>query len=855
MDKDFDILQAEEQLAIENPAAYSVSNPSPREWSLDSQEVIRSININPIDVLTTKYQREGPEKLNMFETAISGIGSGITSGISSIDDMFNVQQASFTSPNMTQEEAERLMQDVLYTRYKTNQSKTAETAEEIKYKKLYDFSNGVGSAIKYAALGFVTGSPAAIGVIAGAESAAQMEADLVDQYIEEYGTIEGYTKEKRAEDLGIAGAYGVFNGLTESMLGVERLAAGALGRYSTLDALARLARMEGKLTKSGVLNAVRRLAMSGIEEGSEEFIQSLGEDLSKAIAGYAEELGSDESFKKAAVAAMYGSIIGGGMGWGLYRFNRKTLADKIEKWNQDKKAGLNDKQVMEIADNIIDSGKSMMLDEIATRVEIRNQYGQAFDTVKARVKEIIEGTGTTPWTDKNKTVDEYADAAARTITIPMILQANKANMPLSEFLDVVKMHVITASDGYTPILQLEPIDNVDDLKAMLAEQNTIIKEQTDAKKLGVAKEGLKEDAQRRKAILQYRIRELEAQNKTTQARTTRKREQADYVTAKDLQPEQTATIDTAQTAAPDQDYVLIAGKHIPVEYEVVDLSTIQPSHIDGEVNPNYTNTELQNRASRGTAQDVADLREKAANITPERLLRATTAAEGAPLVNAAGEVIAGNGRAEIVRYAYENPETAEKYRTALQEAGFNIEGMEKPILVRRNTTMTDVEQIAAADISNISETSAFDEASQARRDSKYLKDSATPTDFAGKLPMSDRRGLMQNNGKWNKRRVQQRYESALLSWLCGNDTQLFENLVLDRGISQKVLDTLTTNGNLIYETATKYPEIGLREDIYNALVKMQYTNKNNFLEMTQQLSLDGYDVMPELSFLPSSKFF
>ena len=845
MDKDFDILQAEEQLAIENPAAYSVSNPSPREWSLDSQEVIRSININPIDVLTTKYQREGPEKLNMFETAISGIGSGITSGISSIDDMFNVQQASFTSPNMTQEEAERLMQDVLYTRYKTNQSKTAETAEEIKYKKLYDFSNGVGSAIKYAALGFVTGSPAAIGVIAGAESAAQMEADLVDQYIEEYGTIEGYTKEKRAEDLGIAGAYGVFNGLTESMLGVERLAAGALGRYSTLDALARLARMEGKLTKSGVLNAVRRLAMSGIEEGSEEFIQSLGEDLSKAIAGYAEELGSDESFKKAAVAAMYGSIIGGGMGWGLYRFNRKTLADKIEKWNQDKKAGLNDKQVMEIADNIIDSGKSMMLDEIATRVEIRNQYGQAFDTVKARVKEIIEGTGTTPWTDKNKTVDEYADAAARTITIPMILQANKANMPLSEFLDVVKMHVITASDGYTPILQLEPIDNVDDLKAMLAEQNTIIKEQTDAKKLGVAKEGLKEDAQRRKAILQYRIRELEAQNKTTQARTTRKREQADYVTAKDLQPEQTATIDTAQTAAPDQDYVLIAGKHIPVEYEVVDLSTIQPSHIDGEVNPNYTNTELQNRASRGTAQDVADLREKAANITPERLLRATTAAEGAPLVNAAGEVIAGNGRAEIVRYAYENPETAEKYRTALQEAGFNIEGMEKPILVRRNTTMTDVEQIAAADISNISETSAFDEASQARRDSKYLKDSATPTDFAGKLPMSDRRGLMQNNGKWNKRRVQQRYESALLSWLCGNDTQLFENLVLDRGISQKVLDTLTTNGNLIYETATKYPEIGLREDIYNALVKMQYTNKNNFLEMTQQLSLDGYDVMPE----------
>ena len=50
--------------------------------------------------------------------------------------------------------------------------------------------------------------------------------------------------------------------------------------------------------------------------------------------------------------------------------------------------------------------------------------------------------------------------------------------------------------------------------------------------------------------------------------------------------------------------------------------------------------------------------------------------------------------------------------------GYNIDGMQQPILIRRNTTMTDQEQVAAADISNISETSAFDEASQARMDTK-----------------------------------------------------------------------------------------------------------------------------------------
>ncbi|MBO7735530.1 MAG: hypothetical protein J6S67_23395, partial [Methanobrevibacter sp.] len=847
MDEKNTNLQAEDTLAVLDPEAYVLSNPTPRDWNMNVQDIARSLKVTPYESVTTKAQREG-DQLNVPETIGTGIWESIKrlpKSISETIDIANIE--AYSSPNMTEPEAARLLQDALYTRHFGRKAEDQLTAEKIKYKTLYNISGAVGDLIKYVGVGILGGLPAVTGT-AAAESYAEAEAGMVDSYIDKTGTIEGYEK-KRGEDVALAGAYGVFSGITETALGVERIAAGALNRYGRMEAAARLARQKGQLYKSAALRAGRRFGMSGLEEGAEEFVQQLGEDVAKYWAGYEDAVFTDENFKKAITAAAYGALIGGPAGWGLYRINRQSVINKINDWNNNRNLGMTEQQVIESADQILDESKTTLLDEIATRAEIKNGYGQAFDTVKARITELIDATGTTPWTDQNKTKEQYVEDVAKAVTLPAIIQANKAQLPLSDFLEVADLNVTDTSSGKAPILNFVPIATIDDLQRMLDEQNAIIKEENDAAKIGNANPERKQSAQRRKAILQYHIRAKQLENGLQNVRRTRKKEQADYVTAKDLQPEQTATLDTAVQAEEGQDYVLFAGKRIPVEYQVVELSTIQPSHINGTPNPLYTNTALQNRASRGTTQDVADLREKATNITPERLLRATTAAEGAPVVNERGEVIAGNGRAEIVRYAYENPESAEKYKTALVNAGFNIEGMEKPILVRKNTTMTDSEQVAAADISNISETSAFDEASQARRDTQYLKDSATPIDFASKLPMSERRGLIQNNGRWNKRRVQQRYEDALLSWLTGNDTQLFENLVLDRGISQKVIDILTSNSAQIYELATKYPELGIREDLYHALQKMQMATRDNFVELTQQVELDGRDVMPENIFI------
>ena len=827
-----------EELAIENPIAYINSNPSPREWTMTPQDVARSLKLTSEDIRNLS-------KPQTTDTAVETFGKGIAAGATGIfEPIINSInrdriQTAFSSPNMTKEEANRLLQDVEYTSHFTRQKKMADTAKEIKYQGAYDFGNAIGSMISLVGVGLATGSGAVVGAAAGLSAKEAMEETLVDSFIEKTGGIEGYTTERKAAESALATAYGIFTGITEQILGVEKLATGAINGLTKAGALSRLARSQGKLTKSALIKYGSRLGQAATGEGAEEFIQSLGEDASIALAGYADTLTADEVLKKAFTSAMYGALIGGPVGMGLYRYNRKSIIDRINKWSEEKELGLTEQQVVNMADEMLDSSRSTIVDEVATRAEIKNQYGKAYEILKTRIGEQIDATGTTPWADKNKSREEYIDAVAMTVTLPAVFQANRAGLPLSEFLATANIQIINN------VLYFEPVTDINQLQTMLEQQNDIIAEQNRLAKLNNDDPAAKQKAQRRKAILENAIRGMQLKNGIQTAARTRRKAQADYITAQQLAPEQMGTIDTAVEAQEGQEYVLFGGKKIPVEYQVVELADLQPSHINGTVNPNYSNKELQNRASRGTVQDVADLREKGANITPERLLRGMTSAEGAPITNAQNEVIAGNGRTEIIRVAYENPETAAKYRSALEKAGFSTEGMNQPVLIRKNTTMTPAEQVAAADISNISETSAFDEASQAKRDTQFLKDSETPLDFTSKLPMSERRGLMLNNGKWNMRKVQQRYEDALLSWICGNDTQLFEELILNRGLTQKVIDVLTSNGATIYNLQETYPDTEIRQDIYNALVKMQRATRENFLDMTQTIELDGHDPMIE----------
>lgn len=840
MDKDL-------ELAVSNPTEYLLKPQTKTNWDMSIEDASRAVSYNPAEVLLTKAERE-PKSYGWVKTVLTNLGRGAES-------LFNAETGEqalteiYTSPHMPKEQADRLIEDMAYARYAGRMSERAvmpkgEQLAEDKYPVTTTLSQGFGQFFAQTLTGMA--NPAAAWSSLYSTMQGEMEEGLIGKYVEETGGIEGYADRKRMDDT-LTGGYAAINTLIERGLGAERIIERAFHnptRTGLKNAVEQILDPKRFLAKQALKQAGKQALKTGLSENIEEFTQEYVSAATETAAGYKTlaELFSDEQLQKAMIAGAYGQIIGMAGGFGLHTANRIAIKKRVNEWAKEKGIQLSDNQLTQIANELIDSTQEQLVDHVTTTAEIQNHYGQAYELVKQRITEQIDATGTTPWTDQNKSKDEYIQTLADSITIPAINMANVLNIPLSEFLEIADINTATIAGN---VAWLQPITNVEDIDKIISDQDAVIKQEREAKKLGVDDETKLKRARTRKAIAERVRKQIIGEQTLRTIRQNRKKENADYVTARDLQPEQINTLENAVQATGDQDYVLFGGIRIPVEYQVVELATIQPSHINGTPNPAYSNIELQNRASRGTTQDVADLREKATNITPERLMRASTSAEGAPVVNEKGEVIAGNGREEIIRYAYENPETAEKYKQELVKQGFNIEGMQQPILVRRNTTMTDQEQIAAADISNISETSAFDNASQARRDTQYLKDSKTPIEFASKLPMSERRGLMQNNGKWNKRKVQQRYEDALLAWLCGNDTQLFENLVLDRGLSQKVIDILATNGTLIYETATKYPDTELREDIYHALVKMQRATRDNFLETTQQLELDGHDVMPE----------
>ena len=842
------------ELAITNPTEFlSKSQSKGHDWDLSVEDIARSINYNPYEALLTKAQLE-PEKYNWVERFFSTasqttgdmIGSASRSLLQSTILSQDIPSITYSSPNMTREDADRLTEDVIYARnyiYKARQEEMLPIYQQGQTSA--ELGSAIGSFITFA-LGEAI-SPAVSSALMFGSSYGEMQESLADKYITDKGSIEGYADRKDIDNA-LSLGFAAFNTFIERALGAEK----SLGKffrepaqYGKLDWFfkrQRLGEFLGKkvLTREALSQAGKQITKQGFGEFSEEFLQQYLGTATEITAGYGQwsDLLSDEELKSALKAGMYGGILGGVAGGTMYYTARNKIKNRLAKWAEEHNIELNDNQLTNTTNMLLTDGGQKALKEIQTRGELKSHHGPAFEKLVEKVKDLIVNTGKE--LPDGFDLDKFARDTAATIEIPAVNLSNWLDIPTETFLNVADLQVVNG------MWILKPIRNSQDVKNMIAERNAIIKEQNALKKLGTENTAKLEKAQLQKKELQALYNSMVQQETIALNRSTGKKAKSDFITAKDLLPEQTAKIDSVVEADETQSYVLFAGKRVPIEYEVVDLSEIQPSHINGEKNPNYKNVELQNRASRGNVIDVADLKAKAENFTPERVLIAPTSAEGAPVVNADGEVIAGNGRAEIVRQVYENNKSgAEEYKKQLKKLGYKIDGIEKPILVRRNTTMSIEEQVAAADISNISETSAFDEASQAKRDSQFLKGAENDIDFASKIPMSDRRGLMQANGRWNKSLLKRRYANALLSWLCGNDTQLFEALVLDGVLPQRIIDSLVANGKAIYDLQEKYPDLELRKDIYGALVKLQRTTKGNFLQVMQEQELDGRDVMPE----------
>ena len=124
-------------------------------------------------------------------------------------------------------------------------------------------------------------------------------------------------------------------------------------------------------------------------------------------------------------------------------------------------------------------------------------------------------------------------------------------------------------------------------------------------------------------------------------------------------------------------------------YAIIEADSLQPSHIRGYQNQLHFIPEAQPKDRSDVVSEQAAVR-IAANINPEEITTSATAYTGAPTINARGEVIQGNSRADALRAVWESfrDSSGAKYKQYLIEnaealgiAPEAIEGMKSPVLV------------------------------------------------------------------------------------------------------------------------------------------------------------------------------
>lgn len=504
-----------EELAVNDPRAYLNSKPQPREWSVSAREMAHISKATPADVALTQEQIS-PRKWGVGETLGRKFAEGVVSPFSSIyDSMATMALASegnsWMSPNMTPEESQRLLRNAEYMRLYVNQSKAAREAPHLTHEVAANLGEGFGNLVSYALTGIVGGG-VGVGVLGAGQAFSDVEAGLVERYAnEKYDPyLEQYSRSDKALDTGLAAAYGVFSGAVESVFGVEKLASGVLLSHAIRRAPAYARRQwmraaAGEITRAEAKRNITRSLMGRqavrgfAGEFAEEGIQSIGEDLTLLARGYTEGLTLDEIGKKALVSALYGGVVGTAGGAGLFYFNRRALIRSVNRWQERARLGLSERDVISIADDLLDNGRSKVVDELNTRAEILNGYGQAIDIVAGRLEQQIRSQG---WTRSDEDLKKYSQAVAKTLTLPAVLSANRAGVPLSEFLNLANMRVVNN------VLYMDAISNLEDVQNLIKEQQSIISDLNLRAKLDNADKGALTDARRRLALLKTLHKQL-----------------------------------------------------------------------------------------------------------------------------------------------------------------------------------------------------------------------------------------------------------------------------------------------------------------------------------------------------------
>lgn len=248
------------------------------------------------------------------------------------------------------------------------------------------------------------------------------------------------------------------------------------------------------------------------------------------------------------------------------------------------------------------------------------------------------------------------------------------------------------------------------------------------------------------------------------------------------------------------------GSSYEMAYEVKSLDELIASNDAAYgVNPKYP-SELQPRdrtreASRQQIEDMAN------DLRPELLGESNMLSNGAPIIGMDGVVESGNGRTLAIGKAYENGR-AEEYRNYIEqyanEKGWDISGINKPVLVR--TRLSDTDRVQFTKLANESDVSQFSASERAASDVDRLPDASLlqingdgtinldqsmdyVRNFIASLPKAEQGSVITGDGRLSQE-GKRRIESAVAQHAYGDSslvTRLAENLDDD---SKTVLNAL-----------------------------------------------------------------
>lgn len=500
MDKDL-------ELAAINPAAFLSKPQTKHDWDMSIEDVARVTSYRPIDVLLTKSE-QNPEAYGWFKTAMTNVGRGVESFFNA-ETGTNALVELYTSPNMKKEKADRMIEDIIYSRLAGRQAEAlAMPVEEQlgsqKYPKTANFSQAIGQWIATTAIGIE--NPAAAWSTLYASAQGQMEEGLADKYLKQHGSMEGYAEKKRQDDL-LIGAYATINTLIERGLGTERIVERAFHnptRAGLKSAVEQIINPSRWLTKQALKQAGKQTAKGFLGEGTEEFTQEYLGSATEVAAGYKQisDLFSREQLKKALSAGVTGGILGAAAGFGLHSVNRAVIKREVSQWAKEKGINLSDAQLTQVANDLIDTTQDTIVDELSSISELQNKYGQSYDKIKTDIKNALELQG---WNEKmvdQKTgkplsIDEYVDLTVNSQLInTAIKESFNSGISIDEFLDVAQFV------GIDNFMTLRPLGTAEQIQARIDEQNAIIKRQTELKKTGAGDATALSEARMKKAILQ-----------------------------------------------------------------------------------------------------------------------------------------------------------------------------------------------------------------------------------------------------------------------------------------------------------------------------------------------------------------